>query len=290
MGFEDRDYSQQESWSSTGPVETHVTKWFVILTVGAFILQALTNSSVMFELLSLKADAVLQGQVWRLFTFAICHSPPDIIGLVFSLLIIWRFGIDLERMYGSTEILCYYIAMIGFVGLSFVLWGFIVPLSAPIAGSFTVALGLLTLFATHFPRIEVYILPLITIQLRWLVALYAVFGLYPALMIIQQGGGLLGLAYASTVHSILFALAYRRYDWHLSAFTHYFRPGAVRRFLRSRFSRRQLRVYKPATEPMDLDSKVDALLAKIHEHGSESLTDEERAILMRASDRMKNRS
>jgi hypothetical protein len=271
-------------------VDTHVTKWFVILTVAIFIMQALTNSNVMYELLSLKADAIWHGQVWRLFTFAFCHHIEDVIGMIFSLLIAWRFGTDLERMYGFQEMLVFYPAMIGFVGVIFSLWGLILPITMPISGSFTVALGLLTLFATHFPRMEVYILPLISIQLRWLVALYALFGLYPALRVLQNGGGLIGLAYASSVTSIAFALLYRKFDWHLAALISAFNLGAWQRAWRNRIGRRKLRVYKPSTEILDLDSKLDALLAKIHEQGSESLTDEERQILVRASERMKNRS
>ena len=38
-----------------------------------------------------------------------------------------------------------------------------------------------------------------------------------------------------------------------------------------------------------LDAKVDAILAKIHEQGSESLTESERAVLAKASERYKNR-
>ena len=42
MGFEDRDYSQEESWSDSGRAETPVTKWFVILTVVLFVLTIIT--------------------------------------------------------------------------------------------------------------------------------------------------------------------------------------------------------------------------------------------------------
>jgi len=292
MGFEDRDYSQSdESWKSSGATDTPVTKWFVILTVVTFVIQLFTGSSVMYELLSLKSHAVLEGQVWRLFTFAICHNPVDILRLIVSMLIIWRFGTELERMYGSHELFMIYVSMIAFVGVSFSVWGLIFSLSSPLhGGSYSVALGLLALFATHFPRMEVCILPLISIQLRWLVALYALFGVYPALHIFQAGGGPIGFAYASEVLSIVFALAYRRFDWHLSAFIRNFDPSAWKRAWRNRMARGRLRVYKPSVEIPDLESKVDDLLAKIHEHGSESLTDEERAILVKASERIKNRS
>ena len=293
MGFDDREYSQEEAWTASARPDNVVTKWFVILTVVVFVMQAFTvseGSSVLYELISLKASAVMQGQVWRLLTFAICHHPNDIIGIVFSLLIIWQFGTQLERMYGSHELLLYYLSTALFVGLSFTAWGLVVSLPVPLSSSFTIALGLLALYATHYPRLEVYILPLISVQLRWLVAIYALFGLYPALRVVQAGGGVIGLAYASPVLSIAFAIAYARFGWHLSSITSRMNPAAWQRAWRNRMARRRLRVYQPSIEIDNLEAKVDAILIKIHEQGSESLTAAERAVLVKASERAKSRT
>lgn len=292
MGFEDREYSQEE-WNATPTVDNPVSKWFVILTVVLFILQAFTISaatpnSAVFELTSLKATQVLQGQVWRLFTFVLCNHAVEIINLVFSLLIIWKFGTELERMYGSREMMFYVLATTLFVGLSFTAWGFAMP-GLQMHGSYTIALGLLALFATHFPRMEVTILPMITIQLRWLVALYTLFGLYPSLLAVQSGAGIYSLAYASTVLSVAFALLYRRFDWHLAAITNGMNPKAWGRAMRARKTRGNLKVFSPTVETENLDVQVDAILAKIHEHGSESLTPTERAVLERASERQRIR-
>jgi hypothetical protein len=184
----------------------------------------------------------------------------------------------------------FYLAMTLFVGTAFTLWGLVVPLPMPLYGSFTGALGLMALFATHYPRMEVCILPMIVIQLRWLVALYALFGLFPALRVLQAGGGVIGLAYASSVLSIAFALLYRRFEWRLDAVAGQFSPATWRRAWRTRTARRTLRVFQPPSEAEDLEGKVDAILAKIHEQGSDSLTDAERAILTRASEKIKNRT
>lgn len=294
MGFEDRDYSQEESWMAAGQPETPVTKWFVIITVAVFMIQLFTGaparSSVIYSLLELRAESVLHGEVWRLVTFAVCNHPVDILGLVFSLLIIWKFGGELERMYGTREVLHCFLGIILFVSIPFVLCGLVADLPIGLGGSFPVALGLLALFATHYPRMEVYILPLISIQLRWLVALYALFGLYPSFMVLQNGGGLLAIAYGASVLGIAFALIYRKYDWHLAALTSRVNVRAFQRSWRNRVARRRLKVFAPPSDARDLETRVDALLAKIHEHGSESLTDEERQILVKASERMKNRS
>lgn len=292
MGFEDREYSQEE-WNATPSRETPVTKWFVILTVVLFIMQALTVSAaspvpVLFKYCLLNNSDVLHGQIWRLATFVMCNHPFDILGIVLSLLITWRFGSDLERMYGSHELFMYYAAMALVVGVPFTAFGLIAP-DEVMYGSFIVSLGLMALFATHFPRMEVYILPMISIQLRWLVALYALWGLYPSLIALQAGGGLAALVQACRVLTIPFALAYRRYDWHLYALVQHLNPADWRRAWRLRMARQRLRVFQPSDDTANISAKVDAILAKIHEQGSESLTAAERDVLARASEQYKRK-
>lgn len=292
MGFEDREYSQEE-WNSAPRTDTPVTKWLVILTVVLFILQAftvspITHSPALFELISLKASAVLHGQVWRLLTYAVCYHPYNIVGLVFGLLITWQIGNPLERMYGSREMLLYYIGMVLTVGLTFTALGSLRP-DVRMDDSFTISLGVLALYATHFPRQEIYIFGLISVQMRWLVAIYSLFAVYPSLIAIQAGDGIGALASASVVMSVVFALVYRRYDLHLSAWTSAIDPSAWKRAWRNRMARRRLKVFQPVDDTAALGAKVDAILAKIHEHGSESLTPAERDVLARASEKYKNR-
>jgi hypothetical protein len=52
-----------------------------------------------------------------------------------------------------------------------------------------------------------------------------------------------------------------------------------------------VRIYKPEEESSGIISEetVDRLLQKIHEHGEASLTDEERALLVAASNQKKTR-
>lgn len=287
MGFENREYSQ-EDWNPTPRGETNVTKWFVILTVIVFVLQILSKNAFS-PALSLRPAAVFQGQVWQLLTYAVTFNLEEILPVVFSSLIIWRFGTELERMYGSGEIGAIYLGMALVVSLVYVACGLALRLPA-ISGSYPIALGAMALFATHFPRMEVCILPAICIQLRWLVAIYALFGMYPALLAIQDGAVLQGLAVLSMVLTIPFAVAYRRFHWHLSSVGQFLSLERVRRAWRTRAARQRLRVYAPVGDAANTDEKVDAILAKIHEHGSESLTEAEREFLKRASERYKNRT
>lgn len=288
MGLEDREYLQEDWKDSPPPAENPVTKWFVILSAVTFVMEQVSVD--VFQVLSLTAPKIVEGEVWRLVTFAFCEHPVNILGIVFGLLIIWKFGTDLERMYGSKELFFYYLGTTLFISVFFSVCQLFANLPMPLEGVFAISLSLLALFATHFPRVDVYILPLISVQLRWLVAIYSLFGLFPAFRAVQNGAGIAGFAYIAPVLGVPFALLYRRFNWHLSGIVGNVNPKAWMRAWRTRAARRNLRVYEPAPDTSNLDNKVDAILAKIHEHGTESLTEAERAVLARASERYKNRT
>jgi len=96
------------------------------------------------------------------------------------------------------------------------------------------------------------------------------------------------LAYMSDLWGVVFGYLYRRYDWHLTGLVETFELGRLRRSLRRARASKNLKVFAP--EPIsNLDEQVDAILAKIHEQGSESLTERERSILQKASEQAKNR-
>src|SRR5579872_5356162 len=107
MGSFNRDYMQDEynprepSWGA----DTPTTKWLLIVTVVVFFLEGMTQKRVMpveniastvgaaeqtihltasrfvipgqshvEDWLTLDASSVLHGQIWRLVTYAFCHS------------------------------------------------------------------------------------------------------------------------------------------------------------------------------------------------------------------------
>ena len=96
------------------------------------------------------------------------------------------------------------------------------------------------------------------------------------------------VAYMSELWGIVFGFLYRQQKWQLSFLADLFDFSRLRRSLRRASASRNLQVFHPEVTS-NLDEQVDAILAKIHEHGSESLTDRERSILQRASDQAKNR-
>lgn len=327
MGSSNRDYMQdgyetrQRSWGD----DTPTTKWLLIITGIVFVLQlflthdvevaAPGDSSVaqagdtvitvgrhlaeptqrrrlfynipyIDEWFALDAQKVLHGQVWRLVTYVFCHSNP--ISLVFNMLVLWFFGSVLERMYGSRELLWFYLTSAVVCGLVFVAFGLKLYLPTPQMGAGPCVMALFCLYATHFPFQEILVFWVIPMQIRVALMIYIFFDLYN---IVSASKGRMGwetVAYTAEIWAIAFAYLYRRLNWRLSEFQNMLDVGRMRRSIRRAGTARTLKVFHP--EPAtNLEEQVDAILAKIHEQGSESLTERERAILQKASEQAKNR-
>jgi membrane associated rhomboid family serine protease len=238
-------------------------------------------------------DALFRGQIWRFVTYAFCHDRFGIWHVVFNMLFLWWFGRQLESMYGPREFLLFYLvaavaAAALFLSLELL---FRHPLT-PMVGASGAVMGVLMLYAMHFPRERIYVFwGLFPVEVRWFVAFFVIVDLHPILL--ELGGTSLGDGVAHSAHlgGLLFGFLYRRFDWRLDdLFSRIRRP----RFDRWVGSRRKIRLHQPsvrAAQPRgeNLDDQVDRLLAKIHDHGEASLTDDEREVLKTASQKYKKR-
>lgn len=289
MGFNNRDYMQdddqfdRQNWFQDIPT----TKWLLIVTIVTFFLQTVQSLNIE-SLLSLDATRVQHGQIWRLLTYTFCHDRENPFGLVFNMLLLWFMGSVLERMYGSREILFFYLAAAVFSGLVFVGFGLNLLLPIPLMGSDPGVMALFALYATHFPRQEILFAWLIPVQIQVLLWIYVAIDAYIILQATQRQTPWARVAYMSALWGIAFGFLYRKFQWRLAGIADLVNPKRLQQSIRRARAARRLKVFQP--EPMsNLDEQVDAILAKIHEHGSDSLTERERGILQRASEQAKNR-
>ena len=300
MGSFNRDYMQDdyESRGSSWGYDYPTTKWLMIASAIMYFLQFLVTErqvaagllplSYIQEWLELDAHKVLHGQIWRLVTFIFCHDRMDPFSFVFHMVGLWYFGSILERMYGSREILWFYLVSGLFCGLIFTAFGLKLDLTRPYLGSAASVMALITLYATHFPTQEISFWGIIPIQIRVLLGIYVAWEVWRLMMAYSGVTPLESIAYLSVLWGCAFGFLYRRYDWHLAAIGDWVNLPSVMKSIKRARAARRLKVYAP--EPAsNLDEQVDAILAKIHEKGSESLTDRERSILQKASEKAKNR-
>lgn len=123
------------------------------------------------QLLVLRPELVLSGEVWRIFTWVFLPETLSPIWIVFALLFLWFLGDLLEDSWGSFRVNLFYAS--GWFFTTAV--GILLPGSGLGPGA-NVFLNLSILFAaaTVQPTYQVYLFFVIPLQLRWLAVISAV--------------------------------------------------------------------------------------------------------------------
>ena len=245
--------------------------------------------SILQEWLELDTKKVVfHGQLWRLLTHAFCHDRYGVFHIVFNMLFLYIFGCTLESMYGSREFLLFYlvgavVAAFAFVGLQLYTGSY-----GPAIGASGAVMAVTMLYTMHFPTETIRILWLIPIEMRWLMVFYVIFDLHPILLSLAGDRIFTGVANAAHLGGVAFGFAYAKFEWRLEPLADLIRMPRLR--LKRRPRLRLAPETMPEPEPEVEMSRVDQILQKIYESGQTSLTDEERAILRDASERIKNRA
>lgn len=296
MGIQNRDYIRDSGAPYRGRGgEQSGWKWLIGITVGVFMLQYMTaqgrGPSLVESWFELHPSLVLKGQVWRLLTYAFCHARENIFHIFFNMLWIFFFGRTLEAIYGTREFVLFYLTAAVFAGLVYCGFGLAMGDVAPVIGASGAVLATVMLMTLHFPRQQLLIFGIIPIEMRWMVLLIIILDALPVLQ--QLGGARLrdGVAHTAHLGGLAFGYLYYARQWKLSSLF----GGNLSRAFRTRLRRKpsHVRVFEPPVEDDEpkagLEAQVDAILEKIHEKGEASLTDHEREILKKASNRYKNR-
>ena len=299
MGIYDRDYYRREGPSFLETIASggKVCKWLIAINVAVYVLQLVTERpgfvhgrSPFTDALEMNADLVFKGQLWRLLTCAFLHSPENMYHILFNMLFLWWFGRDVEEIYGHTEFLAMYLAAAIVSSLVFVV-GYAVDLHGGLAyGASGAVTAVMLICACHDPYRSILLFWLVPVPI-WLFVAFAVAKDFFSLLGAGGGGN---VAFTAHLGGAAFGFLYYRFQWRVSTWL----PD-VRSWLKPR-SRAQLRVYRDEEEPAppvsvgapavasgedeQLEAKLDAVLAKVSQHGKESLTDSERQILLRASE------
>ncbi len=312
MGIHDRDYYRKPASSSFGELFGGHSAAGILVMIGAavFLLEVATKhagQNLRVNLLSLlygpftsqmvfSADAIREGEVWRLFTGFFLHNPEGIIPVVCNLLTLWWAGRELCTIYGDREFMANYLVL----GIASSLAAFTYCLlrnqDAVIFNSTAPVVGVLTLFALHFPRQKVllmFILP---------TPIWVCIGLIVAKDYFQASHGFAAVDAVADGVAMTFAILYHRYHWRIFSLFRSF--SASRRAVQPP----KLRVYRerepatrkhelllldapPETEPTpksipdeQLEARLDSVLDKVQKEGQASLTESERELLFRASE------
>jgi membrane associated rhomboid family serine protease len=135
-----------------GPISPAV-KWLIIANVAMFL--ATLVYSPIIDYLGLSPRIIVEDLwIWQLATYLFLHGGP--VHILFNMLGVWMFGVELERLWGTRQFLKYYaITGIG-AGLTVLAVGILggessVTYRAVTIGASGALYGLLVAFAVYFP-------------------------------------------------------------------------------------------------------------------------------------------
>jgi membrane associated rhomboid family serine protease len=241
---------------------------------------------------------VFEGQVWRLLTHAFCHDRFHIWHIVVNMLLLYWFGGTLEWMYGSREFLFFYLTGAVVAALAFMGMDLYTGSTVPAIGASGAVMAVMMLYTMHFPYETIFLFWILPLQMRWLMLFYVIYDLHPVLLSLSGDRVFTGIAHAAHLGGAAFGFLYSHYQWRLEPLVDRIAFPSLRwqRRPRLRLVRETISEAPPVAEPAlapaaeSETDRLDDLLKKIYESGQASLTEEERDILRRASERMKNRS
>jgi membrane associated rhomboid family serine protease len=108
--------------------------------------------SIIDEWFALRTSKVIRGQVWRLVTYAFCHSRGELFHILLNMLGLFWFGITLESMYGGKEFLLFYLTAAVVAGLASIGLDVWLGWDLPTVGASGAVMAVLVLYAIHYPR------------------------------------------------------------------------------------------------------------------------------------------
>ena len=135
MGIYDRGWYRNEGPSFLDSLANRgrVCWWLIAINVGVFIVQVLSRPAQdpwMRTLIDpdgpftsafiLDVNKVMDGQVWRLLTYAFLHSTASLWHIAMNMLFLYLFGREIEDLYGAGEFLAFYLVAAVVGGVAFV--------------------------------------------------------------------------------------------------------------------------------------------------------------------------
>lgn len=202
--------------------------------IGFFI--NLLDPAVYYNFLSLNAEAILHGQIWRIVTFIM--QPPSNSALVVVLIIYlyYTIGTQLERAWGAFRFNLYFFSGVLFHVVAAILVYLMTGISLPL-GTAYINLSLFFAFAALYPDVQFLLFFIIPVKVKWLAVLDGVFFGYTILQAFlpAYGGSPYGIFYkANALAAVLSILNFAIYFFNSRQMKAY-RPSQVKR--RAQFQR-----------------------------------------------------
>lgn len=269
-----RPTNSRNAFAGFGSRMTPAIKWLLIANTGVFLLQKIAGDAVVIQYFGLTPRTILNDFfIWQVFTYMFLHG--GFFHLFFNMFVLWMFGPDLERQWGTKEFLKFY--LICGTGAGIITFLLTISTAIPTVGASGAIFGVLVAFAMLYPNRLVYIWFLFPVKVKYMVMFLIAMGVMAAWQ-----GSHDGIAHFAHLGGAAVAFLYLKQDWRFTALS---RP--LSRFQFKRKAKTKMRENRKEAELM---AEVDRILDRINELGGyEHLPDRDKKILERASKELSNR-
>ncbi|HYN09481.1 MAG TPA: rhomboid family intramembrane serine protease [Vicinamibacterales bacterium] len=215
---------------SFGPgAMTPAVRAILFANLGAFV-ATLLLPGLMIDLFGLRPQAFLErGRLWQIVTYLFLHDPQSVMHILFNMLALWMFGVDLERRWGTQAFTRYYFLTGIGAGVSTVLIS-LLPLDSvrplygvPTIGASGAIYGLLMAWAILFPHRTILFMMLFPLPARVFVLIMGTLAFLSAVSVsggvvnefAHLGGMLAGWLYLKGPTNFRLDMKYRLTKWRM---------------------------------------------------------------------------
>jgi len=248
-------------------------KYLMITTLAVYVIQIIPwfRQALIGLFALIPIPAFTQGQIWRFFSYMFLHDPDSPLHILFNMLMLWMFGVEIEQIWGARRFTLFYLICGAGSGL-FSFFSLFNPMASitPVIGASGAVLGVLTIYAWYFPHRQVLLFFILPVNIRLVVIGYAIISLSGAF----ASRGI--ISHITHLGGIIVALIYIKLHPMISEWYNNVVNGIKQR------QYRRNRAAEQARERF-FEQKVDPILEKISKQGMGSLTMQERKILKDAA-------
>lgn len=208
---------------------TPAVRAIILANVAIFVATMIAPDLIVSALGLRPAAVVRQGAVWQPFTYLFVHSPRSIGHILFNMLAVWMFGVELERRWGTTFFTKYYFVCGVGAGLCTILVS-LLPFDATATSYVSITIGasgavygLLMAWALLFPHRQILFMFIFPLPARVFVLIIGAIAFFSALQatggpvanVAHLGGLVIGWLYLRGPRDLQMSLKYYVMRWRM---------------------------------------------------------------------------
>lgn len=208
---------------------TPAVRAIIYTNIAVFVVTLFAPDLVVGVLGLSPASLLLEYRVWQLGTYLFVHSPTQLSHILFNMLAVWMFGVDLERRWGTRGFVRYYFATGVGAGLSMVAVSFLpfedtrATFHAVTIGASGAVYGLLMAWALVYPHREILFMLIFPLKARVYVLIMGTLAFLaavgatgsPVANVAHLGGLIVGFFYLRRPTNLRLELRYRLTKWRM---------------------------------------------------------------------------